>query len=112
MTAPANARPVGLTVIACFLYMATAIAIVVGASLLFPNPLLDRLWKLNPAGAAVFHAIGRVSGLFLLFLGCSTFFAARGLLRGQRWAWWFAVVLFALDITGNVISFFLVHDAL
>lgn len=105
-------RPIPITVIAGFLFLAAAIAAVVGASLLFPNPLLDRLWELNKPGAALFHSIGRISGLFLLALGCATLAAARGLLRGQRWAWWFAVVLFTVDGAGDVTSFFLVHDVL
>ena len=88
------------------------IAAVVGVSLLFPNPLLDRLWKLNPEGAVLFRSIGRVSGVFLLALGGGTLAAAFGLLRGRRWAWWFAVVLFTINGAGDVVSYFIVHDAL
>jgi hypothetical protein len=105
-------RPAAVTIVAVFLFFATAIAAVVSISLLFPNPLLDRLWQLNKPGAALFHSIGRVSGLFLLALACGTLAAGLGLLRGRRWAWWFAVVLFTVDGTGDVISYFLVHDAL
>jgi hypothetical protein len=103
-------RPAAITVIAAFLFLATMIAAVVGVSLLFPNPLLDRMWELNKPGEALFHAIGRASGLFLLALAGGTFAAALGLLHGRRWAWWFAVVLFSTDATGNVASYFLVHD--
>ena len=71
-------------VIAAFLFAATAIAGVVGVSLLFPNRLLERLWKLNPAGAVFFHSIGPVSGVFLLALGAAMLAAARGLLRGTQ----------------------------
>jgi len=95
-----------------FLFAATVVAFVVGESLLFPNTLLDSLWKFNPEGAALFHSIGRLSGVFLLSLGVGTFFAALGLLRGQRWAWWFGVVLFATDACGDIVSYFLTHDAL
>lgn len=105
-------RPLAVAIVAVFLFFATLIACVIGLSLLFPNPLMDRLWELNKPGAALFHFIGRISGLFLLALGCGTFAAARGLLQGRRWAWWFAVVLFAIDGTGDVISYFLVHDPL
>jgi lysylphosphatidylglycerol synthetase-like protein (DUF2156 family) len=105
-------RPHSTTFIAIFLFAATMIALVTGVSLLFPNALLDRMWKLNPEGAALFHSIGPVSGMFLLALGAGTFLAARGLLRGRSWAWWFAVVLFAVDACGNVASYFFIHDAL
>jgi hypothetical protein len=107
-----NSRPVSITVISGFLFLATAIAAVVGVSLLFPNALMDRLWELNKPGAELFHSIGRISGLFLLALGCGTWAAGRGLLHGRSWAWWFAVVLFTVDGMGDVISYFLIHDAL
>jgi hypothetical protein len=105
-------RPAAVTIVAIFLFFATGIAAVVGISLLFPNPLLDRLWQLNKPGATLFHAIGRVSGFFLLALGCGTLAAALGLLRSRRWAWWFAIVLFAINGAGDIVSYFLVHDAL
>src|SRR6476646_8757176 len=73
-------RPKTIAVVASFLFAATIIAFITGESLLFPNALLDKLWKFNPEGAALFHSIGRLSGVFLLALGVGTFFAALGLL--------------------------------
>jgi uncharacterized membrane protein (DUF2068 family) len=105
-------QPLSVTVLAGFLFLATAIAAVVGISLLFPNPLLDWIWELNKPGASLFHSVGRISGVFLLALGIGTLAAGFGLLRGRQWAWWFAVVLFAIDASGNVVSWFLIHDAL
>lgn len=105
-------RPKTIVIIATFLFAATIVAFIVGESLLFPNALLDYMWRFNPEGAALFHSIGRASGVFLLALGIGTFFAALGLLRGQRWAWWFGVVLFAMDASGNIVSYFLTHDVL
>jgi hypothetical protein len=105
-------RPRSVTVISGFLFFATAVAVVVGVSLLFPNPLLDQLWKLNPEGAVLFHSIGRISGLFLLALGGGTLGAGFGLLHRRAWAWWFAVVLFAINAAGDVMSYFIVYDAL
>jgi lysylphosphatidylglycerol synthetase-like protein (DUF2156 family) len=107
-----RSRPKTVSIIAAFLFGATVIAVVVGISLLFPNRLLDRLWQLNPAGAVFFHFIGPVSGVFLIALGAAMFSAARGLLRGRRWAWWFAAVLFTVETCSDVVTYFLVHDAL
>ena len=105
-------RPVSVPIVSAFLFFATAVAAVVGLSVLSPNPLLDRLWELNPAGAALFHSLGRISGLLLLALGGGTLAAGFGLLRRRRWAWCFAVVLFAVNATGDVTTYFIVHDAL
>src|SRR6476620_3312171 len=105
-------RPKTIVVVTMFLFAATIVAFITGESLLFPNALLDYMWKFNPQGAALFHSIGRVSGVFLLALSVGTFFAALGLLRGQRWAWWFGVFLFGIESCGNFVSYFLTHDAL
>jgi hypothetical protein len=105
-------RPKTIPIVAVFLFFATFIASIVGVSLLFPNRLLDWLWKLNPEGAVLFRSIGPVSGVFLLLLAVGTFAAARGLLAGHRWAWWFSVALFAFNAGGDVVSYFLIHDAL
>jgi hypothetical protein len=101
-----------IPVVAAFLFFATVIASVVGVSLLFPNRLLDRLWRLNPEGAVLFHSIGPVSGVLLLLLAAGTLAAALGLLAGRRWAWRFSVALFAINAAGDIVSFFLIHDAL
>jgi uncharacterized membrane protein (DUF2068 family) len=103
-------RPATVRIVAAFLFVATAIAAVVGASLLFPNALLDRLWELNKPGAAALRALGWIAGCFLLLLGVGTCAAAIGLLRRKPWAWWFAVALFTIDCSGDVVSFFVTGD--
>jgi len=103
-------RPRTIPVVAGALFAATVIAVVVGVSLLFPNPLLNRLWELNKPGAAVFRSLGWIAGVSLLALGAATALTGRGLLRGRRWAWWFAVVLFAVNGSGDVVGFALTHD--
>ncbi|HTT65361.1 MAG TPA: hypothetical protein VLX58_19680 [Bryobacteraceae bacterium] len=103
-------RPRTVPVVAAFLFAATAIAAIVGASLLFPHTLLDRLWELNKPGEAAFRTLGWISGVFLLMLAVGTFSAAAGLLRRKKWAWWFAVALFGIDGCGDAVSFFATRD--
>ena len=104
-------RPKTVPIVAAFLFAATAIAAVAGASLLFPNPLLDRLWELNKPAEVAFRSLGRLSRvMLLLLLGAGTFAAAVGLFRRKRWAWWFAVILFAINGSGDVVSFIVTGD--
>ena len=103
-------RPPSVTVITAFLFLASFIAAVVGFEILFPTPLLDRMWEWNPQGARVFHTVGVISGVFLWALSVAVFCAARGLLRGRRWAWWFAIALFAVDGAGDMIAYPFTHD--
>jgi len=99
-------RPGTVRVIAMFLFAAAAIAAVVAASLLFPGTALDRLWDLNRPAAAAFHALGPASGVLLLVVGAAALAGAVGLMRGRRWAWWVAVVLFSVDGLGDAVSVF------
>ena len=100
-----DSRPTAVTIVASFLYVATGIAVVVGLSLLFPNPLMDRLWKLNRPAEAAFRSVSRLSGVVLVLLAVGTFAAAKDLLRQKAWAWWFAVVLFIVNGVGDLVSF-------
>jgi hypothetical protein len=103
-------RPTTIPIVAAFLFAATAIAAIVGVSLLFPNPWLDQLWALNKHAEAGFRAIGRISGILLLLLGAGTFACAVGLLRRKNWARLSAVVLFAINGLGDVVNFAVTGD--
>ena len=103
-------RPKTVPVVAAFLFAATAIAVVTGVSLLFPNLLLHRLWDLNRPAAAAFQAAGRIAGAPLVALGVGTAAAGNGLLRRRKWAWWFAVALFSVNGCGDAASFWITHD--
>jgi uncharacterized membrane protein (DUF2068 family) len=59
---------------------------------------------------AAFRNLGAIAGLALLLLGAGTLAAGAGLLQGKRWAWWFAVVLFAIDGAGDVVSLVVTAD--
>src|SRR5262249_7574410 len=103
-------KPHAVTVIAAFLYFATFMALSVGAFRLFPNAFVDRLLDLNKPAQAAFRATGRLAGVPLILLCIATFRAAKGLLRGEAWAWWFAVALFTIDIIGDIVSFAVTGD--
>src|SRR5207248_5345019 len=93
-----------------FLFFATAMAAITGTSLLFPAPYWEWLWNLNRPAYVQFQAFHRAAGVLLYALGIGTFAAAVGLLRGRKWAWWIAVLVFAADCCGNVVSLFVIGD--
>ncbi|HXN47728.1 MAG TPA: DUF2127 domain-containing protein [Bryobacteraceae bacterium] len=97
-------RPTAIPIVSAFLFAAAAAAAVAGCSLLFPGTLLDRLWELNKPGEEFFRALGRIAGVPLMILGAAMLAAGLGLLRGRNWAWWFAVVLFAIHIPLDVVA--------
>jgi len=105
-----GARPLAVAILAGFLFFATAISIVVSSALLFPGPLLDWLAQFNRPAMSTFQALAPWPGILLAALAVGTFAAAVGLLRGRKWAWWFSVVLFAVNGTGDLLSFLATRD--
>lgn len=97
-------RPLSVLIVAAFLFAATAIAVVVATSLLFPGTSLDRIWSLNQPAYAAFHVLGKASGLLLLLLAVGTAAAGAGLLRAAKWAWWLAILLFSINGLGDIIT--------
>jgi len=97
-------RPKTVPIVAAFLFFATAIAVVAGVSLLFPSPLMDRLWTLNKPAEATFRSLGRISGLPLLAIAAVTWAAGIGMVQRKKWSWWLAVVLFAISGIGDAVS--------
>ena len=104
--------PRTIAVVAAFLFLAAAIAMVIGESLLFPNRLLDSLWQFNQPAAELFQRMGRWSGLPLIALGIAAGAAGIGFLHRRQWSWWFAILLFTVDGLGGALSFFVTGDVL
>lgn len=105
-------RPITISVLAAFLFVATAMAVATGTSLLFPNPFWKRLWDLNRPAYADFERFGKTSGVCLLALAVGTAAAGVGLLYRRKWAWWFVIVLFAINGCGDVMNFLARGDLL
>ncbi len=100
-----------MTVVAAFLFFATAMAAMVGLSLWFPNRLMDRMWELNEPAAPLFRQSPRFFGSLLLLLAAGTSAAGKGLLLGRKWAWRCAVGLFIVNGCGDLVSFAVTGDA-
>jgi hypothetical protein len=103
-------KPVCVTVVAAFLWMATGIAVFVAIVLLMPGTLADAIWHLNPAANQQFKALGGASSLFLLAVGAMAATSAAGLVRGRKWAWWLAVSIFAVNGAGDIVGFVVTRD--
>jgi len=103
-------RPKTIPVVAGFLFAAAAIATAVGISLLFPGGVFDWLWKLNKSAEVAFRTMGSASIILLLFLAAGTCAAGAGLLQRKKWAWWFSVLLFALNAIGDIVNLVVTGD--
>ena len=104
------AKPISVAIVAAFLWGAMLIALAVGLALLCPNTFLDRMWVYNRTAHSAFQAGGRIIGVGFLLLGSAAGVTARSLSRGRRWAWWVAILIFALNGIGDLYGLFATGD--
>ncbi len=102
--------PITIPVVAAFIFAASAMAAVVGISLLAPSPFWNPMWDLNRPAYQAFQRFGILVGILMLALSAITAVAAVGLLRCRRWAWWIAVAIFSANGIGDLVALFAAHD--
>jgi hypothetical protein len=103
-------RPAAIAVVAGFLLLASALAAMTGISLLFPGSHLDAIWRLNPSARIAFQRLDKLIAIFLLAIALGTGAAAAGLMSHRKWAWWYAIALFAINGMGDLVTLLLTHD--
>jgi len=96
-----------LPTLAAMLLLASLVSLVTGLALTFPDPMWNPMWDLNREAYVSFRRIGPASQFFLFCLAGISGAAAVGLLLHRRWAWWIALLLFAVNGAGDVVS--LIH---
>jgi len=101
---------VTVPVVAAFSWMATAVAFLIGSSLLITGTLPNRVWNLNPRARVVFSAHAKPFGALLLVVALVAAATAIGLLRGRRWAWLLALATFTVNGLGDLVTLLVVRD--
>lgn len=98
-----NNRPVGITIIGALLFAASIIAFIIGISAIIPGTPLDAIWTMNSSLPLGFNHTfdGMIFGYFLIILGLIVFCGGWGFLKGRKWAWWIAVIIFAANAIGD-----------
>lgn len=107
---PMVRRPRTVAVVATFLFFSAAFALVTAVSLLFPDPLWNRMWDLNRPAYMAFETLGKIPGVLLLALGITAGLAGAGLLRRKKWAWWIALAIFTISGLRDVVTLVLARD--
>lgn len=102
--------PGTVILIGIVMFVAAAMAAWVAYSLISADEVFLTLVAMLRPGLMVLAEHGRLFGALFVLLALIVAYAAMGFLRGQRWAWWFAVALFAASGCGDVMSFFATHD--
>jgi len=94
---------------AFFAFGATMCALTVSL-LLFPGTALESLWRLNPDARLVFESLGYWSVVLMLAVGTACLSAAIGLWRARSWGTWLAVIIFSINMLGDLTNVFVRHD--
>jgi hypothetical protein len=107
-----NSFTVVLPTLAALLFLAALVALVTGLALAFPDPMWQPMWNLNHEAYVSFRRIGTASEVFLFSLAVISGATAVGLLLRRRWAWWVALLLFAVNGAGDGVSLMRTGDVL
>jgi hypothetical protein len=97
-----NRIPKGRSAFGAFLFFGAAMALLAGATLLWPGTRLDLIWRLNMRAYRELAPLGRAIGLPFLLLGVTLGSAGVGWFRRRKWAWWLAVAVIATQVAGNL----------
>ncbi|HEX5041508.1 MAG TPA: hypothetical protein VFV75_01315 [Candidatus Polarisedimenticolaceae bacterium] len=100
-------RPVGITALALFFALGTAISTLAAASLLVPGCALEPMWRLNPRARTAFAGMGVLAPLLLVPVSVACALAAVGLWRRRPWGYWTALGLLAVHGIADVLNGFL-----
>ncbi len=96
-------RPFGISALSIFFFIATGITFVAAFSLLFPNGLLEPIWKLNPRARVGLGGIGIWAALiFAVALACVI--AAVGQWRGARCGYLMAISIMTINSLADLFN--------
>ncbi len=105
-----SGRPAIVSVVAAFSWLATALALLIGSSLLMSGTLPDPVWNLNPRAHVIFSAHAKPFGALLLIVALVAATTAIGLLRRRRWAWLLALATFTVNGIGDLFTLLILRD--
>lgn len=101
---PATSRPFGITVLSIFFSAATGITLIAAISLLFPNGLLEPIWKLNPRARVSLGDIGIWAPLLFFVVALACAIAAIGMWRRTRWGYVTAIAILTLNSLADLFN--------
>ena len=97
-------KPVGIFLIATFFALATFTLVGVGLALLFPGTGLEAIWRPYPARRSLLMPYRNWLGPGFLTLAFAMACASIGCFQRRIWGWRLAVVIFALNGTGDAVE--------
>jgi hypothetical protein len=95
----------GFTAMGIFLFFGSITASLAAVTLLWRGTVLDRIWALNPMAYKQLAPLGDTVGILFLLLGAALAAAGIGWIRRRLWGWRFTVVIIAIQVLGDVVSF-------
>lgn len=103
MSAPGR-RPAGITALVIFFLAGAAVALTSSVSLLFPDSLLEPMWRLNPRARAAFADWGAWAVVLMVTVSVACAASAVGLWRGRRWGHRLALGLLLVNLGGDALN--------
>jgi hypothetical protein len=96
-------KPSGFTA-GILLFLVALIASLAATTLRWRGTPLDRIWVLNPMAYKHLTPMGGAVGLLFLLLSAALITAGIGWLRRRLWGWRLAVIIVAVQASGDVVN--------
>jgi len=95
-----------MTAVGVFLFFGATMASIAGTTLTWPGTVLDRLWVLNPTAHKQLASLAKPAGILFLLLAAVLAMAGTGWFKHRLWGWRLAVAVIAVQVLGDLVSFF------
>ena len=102
--------PGGITALCIFFAAGAVISFTACLSLLFPGSFLEPMWQLNPRAHEAFASMGRWAAAVLAPVSAACALASAGLVRRAPWGRRLAIVVLAINLTGDIANTLLGTD--
>jgi len=103
-------RSRGVTLLAVFFVFGALMASLAFLALLFPDGILESMWRLNPPARVGLLQLGRWGVLLMLVVAMVCALAAIGLARRARWGHRLAVAAIAINLLGDLFNAIVLGD--
>lgn len=103
-------RPRGVTALSLFFAFGALMSGLTATMLLFPDSVLEPIWRLNPAARQGFGVIGGWALLLMAAVCAACAVAALGLWHCTRLGYWTAVAILTANLIGDSTNVLIMHD--
>jgi hypothetical protein len=96
--------PSGMTALGIFLLFGSVMASLAGASLVWPEKILVRMWEANPRAYNQLAPYGKTVGILFVLLGITLALSGVGWFKRRLWGWRLVVIIIVTQVLASFVT--------